>query len=169
MSQLYIKDGVVIATHDDSATVPPSTYGDGVLVVPVANYAPPAPAPGLPLVRTAPTPTSALLISAIGAQRYYVETKGITVSGMAVATDRESQARVNGAYNYTQLNPTLTLQFKTSVGFVTLTADQVKAVAQAVAAHVQACFALEGASVAAVTAGTITTWDHVAAIVWPTA
>jgi len=48
------------------------------------------------------------------------------------------------------------LRWKTSEGFVDLTADQVLAVADAVSEHVQACFDREDALLGAVNAGSIT-------------
>lgn len=75
--------------------------------------------------------------------RWELETGGITVSGMPVSTTRESQALINGAYSFAIVDPAATFQFKAETGFVTLDADTVKAVALAVASHVQACFAWE--------------------------
>lgn len=75
--------------------------------------------------------------------RWRRETAGITVSGAAVATDRESQAMLSGAWAYVQQNPAATIRWKAADGFVTLDAAAVTALAVAVGAHVQACFATE--------------------------
>lgn len=88
--------------------------------------------------------------------RYNLETKGITVSGAAVATDRDSQAMINGAYNLVQANPATVVQFKTDAGFVSMNAAAVTALAVAVGTHVQAAFAAEATVDAQITAGTIT-------------
>ena len=77
------------------------------------------------------------------AKRYALETGGIVVAGAPIATDRQSQAMVGNAYTYVQVSGAATVSYKTAAGFVTLTADQIKAVALAVGAHVQACFAAE--------------------------
>lgn len=91
------------------------------------------------------------------AARYNKETGGITVNGAAVATDRESQAMVNGAYAYALINPQLTISFKTEAGFTVLNATQITAVATAIAAHVQACFAVEASLDSGIDAGTVVT------------
>ncbi len=91
------------------------------------------------------------------AKRYVVETAGITVGGVAVRTDRASQATLTGAFNYAQQNPAAIIKWKTATGvFVDLDAATVTAVANAVGAHVQACFAKEAEVAAAIDAGTIT-------------
>lgn len=82
-------------------------------------------------------------------------------------TDRQSQSLITGAYNYVDANPDVTVQFKTTSGFVGLTVAQVKAVANAVAEHVQASFATEGAIAQQIIAGTITTTEEIDAFAWP--
>ncbi|CAN7432538.1 DUF4376 domain-containing protein [Rhizobium rhizogenes] len=101
------------------------------------------------------------------AKRYAVETGGIVFNGMSVMTDRQSQSLITGAYNYVDANPDVTVQFKTTSGFVGLTVAQVKAVANAVAEHVQASFATEGAIAQQIIAGTITTTEEIDAFAWP--
>lgn len=89
--------------------------------------------------------------------RYDREIAGITVNGVAVATDRKSQAMINGAFNMAMRDSTFTTEWKTVNGaFVTLDAPTIIATATAVGAHVAACFAKE-ASVAAAAGGTIKT------------
>lgn len=36
--KLYVRDGVVIATHDDGQSVPASSYGTSVTIVDYAGY-----------------------------------------------------------------------------------------------------------------------------------
>jgi hypothetical protein len=91
------------------------------------------------------------------AKRFEIETGGIAVETVAIATDRESQAMLVGAYNYLSLNQEATIQWKGETGFVTLGLAQIQAIASAVGAHVQACFAKEAEIVAEIVAGTITT------------
>jgi hypothetical protein len=100
-------------------------------------------------------------------KRYAVETAGIVFNGMLVMTDRQSQSLITGAYNYVDANPDVTVHFKTTSGFVELTAAQVKAVANAVAAHVQACFAAEGEVDQQIIAGTIAMTAQIDAFAWP--
>ena len=101
------------------------------------------------------------------AKRYVVETGGILFNGMSVMTDRQSQSLITGAYNYVDANPDVTVQFKTASGFVELTSTQVRSVANAVASHVQASFAAEGAVNQAIIAGMITTTAEIDAFAWP--
>ncbi|MBB5573321.1 DUF4376 domain-containing protein [Rhizobium paranaense] len=114
-----------------------------------------------------PEPVSVDLQAYAATKRYAVETGGIVFGDMAVSTDRQSQALIAGAYAYVQANPTITVNFKTANGFVNLTAAQVRAVANAVGAHVQASFAAEDAVVEAITVGTIKTAADVDAFPWP--
>ncbi len=94
--------------------------------------------------------------------RYAKETGGIIVNWVKLATDRESQALITGAWATAQINPQVTIQWKGSDGtFTALNAASITAVASAVTAHVQACFAAEAQVDAAITAGTITTMAEV--------
>ena len=76
----------------------------------------------------------------IAAARWEAETAGIDVNGFTVRTDRESQALITGAALAAFADPDYTCQWKTEAGFVSLDSVQIKAVAQAVRAHVQSCF-----------------------------
>ena len=92
------------------------------------------------------------------AARYTKETAGITVGNAPVATDRDSQAMINGMWAAAQINPAITVQFKSAGGgFAQINAAQIQSIAAAVIAHVQACFTAEAQVDAAITAGTITT------------
>jgi hypothetical protein len=103
-------------------------------------------------------PSSGGLTAYAAAARYAKETGGITVSGVAMPTDRETQAQLSGAYAYVQATPAATIQWKLANGsFASLTAAEIIAIATAVAAHVQACFAAEATVVAEIAAGTMTT------------
>ncbi|PWE26810.1 hypothetical protein C4N9_20455 [Pararhodobacter marinus] len=87
------------------------------------------------------------------ARRDQALVSGITVAGMPIATDDTSQSRIVGAALAVINDPNLTIQWKTEAGFVTLDAAQVLAVAQAVRAHVQACFDREAELLDALDAG----------------
>lgn len=89
--------------------------------------------------------------------RWKKEAGGIIVEGQAIATDRESQALISGAYSLVQAQPETIIQFKTRAGFVSLDAAQMSAIAVAVAKHVQACFGIEADAVAEIQSGSITT------------
>jgi len=88
----------------------------------------------------------------IKARRNAALVTGTTVAGMSIATDDTSQSRITGAALAVTIDPEATVQWKTGAGFVTLDAAQVIAVAQAVRAHVQACFDREAALLAALEA-----------------
>ena len=75
---------------------------------------------------------------------------------MAVATDRDSQALITGAALAAMLDSAYVCRWKTPSGFVELTAEQIIAVAQAVRAHVQACFDREAELLTEIDAGTLT-------------
>ncbi len=128
------------------------TYGE------IAAHVPPPPAP---------PPGTADLKAAAAAKRWAVETGGIAVGGATIDTSRESQTMIAGAYAYVQAQPATTVEYKTASGWVTLDAAAMTAIALAVGAHVQACFAAERGVCEAIDAGTITTLAAVDAASWP--
>lgn len=65
---------------------------------------------------------------------------GLTVNGVTVQTDTESRANLLGAKELGT-----SIKWKTSNGFVDLTAAQIAAIATAVGQHVQKCFDAEAA------------------------
>ncbi|WP_323041156.1 DUF4376 domain-containing protein [Gemmobacter sp.] len=89
----------------------------------------------------------------IKARRDMAIASGITVAGMALATDDLSQSRIMGAALSAMLDPGYSVQWKIAAGFVTLSAPQVIAIASAIRAHVQACFDREAQLLAALDAG----------------
>lgn len=76
----------------------------------------------------------------IAAARYEVETAGVTVNNVLIDTGRDSQALITGAALAAILDGDYSLNWKTANGFIHLTAPDIIAAAQAVRAHVQACF-----------------------------
>ncbi len=91
------------------------------------------------------------------AVRFNKEVGGITFNGAAVPSDRETQAKFVSAAVMAQLNPSITFEWKTDGGFLSLNAEQLIAVATAVGTHVQACFNVEATLSAGITAGMVTT------------
>ncbi|MCJ2144277.1 DUF4376 domain-containing protein [Methylobacterium sp. E-066] len=160
--QLYCKpagDGLtVLAVHADGDTSPLAAYSGATIVLPYAGTERPADLLGK-------APPAIDLSAYAAAKRFAVETGGVTVAGAAIATDRDSQAMIGNAYAYVycQASGAASVSYKSKAGFVTLTADQIKAVALAVSAHVQACFQAEDAVDAALAATppTITTLAQV--------
>lgn len=114
-----------------------------------------------------PPPTKADLKAYAASRRWAVETGGISVAGAAIQTDRASQAMITGAFAYAQVNPSASIAYKAADGFVTLSAAEVAAIANAVGAHVQDCFAVEASVVDAIDAGSITTIAEIDGVSWP--
>ena len=81
--------------------------------------------------------------SEIAAARYAAEIAGVTVGGVVVRTDRESQALITGAALKATQDAAYTCRWKTESGFVTLDSATIIAVADAVRTHVQGCFDTE--------------------------
>lgn len=100
------------------------------------------------------------------ARRDFTEARGITVNGVAVASDPDSQTRVANAYSGMQVTGATSIRFKATSGFIVLTLDQVKAVGSALFAHTQACFDAEDQIDAGLAANppTITTLADVDAV-----
>ncbi|MDR6915124.1 hypothetical protein J2X66_001989 [Pseudomonas sp. 3296] len=99
--------------------------------------------------------------------RFEHETAGITVNGVSIDTNRESQALITAAALSAVIDPTYVCIWKALSGPVELTATQLIAVATAVRAHVQACFDRECQLLEALAEGTYTVdmLDHG----WPAA
>lgn len=92
----------------------------------------------------------------IADRRWQAEVAGITINDMRIDTDDRSKLLINGAALEAVIDPSYVMQWKTPAGFVPLDAEQVKAVARAVRAHVQACFNREAELLGALEAGTFT-------------
>lgn len=115
----------------------------------------------------APAPTKSDLVAYAADKRWQVETGGITVNGATIDTSRESQAMITGAYTYSQAHPSELIRFKAASGWTTLDAPTLAAIATAVGAHVQSCFAVEETVDGAIEAGTIKTIAAIDAADWP--
>jgi len=100
----------------------------------------------------------------IAAARYAAEIAGVTVGGVVVKTDRESQALITGAALKATQDGTYSCTWKTESGFVTLNAATVLAVADAVRTHVQTCFDAEAAKCMLIDAAQ--TVEEVEAVAW---
>lgn len=96
--------------------------------------------------------------------RYQREIGGVELRGMNIATDRESQALITGAALQATVDEDYTCQWKTQGGFVSLSAQQIIGIAQAVRAHVQACFDREAELLVEI--GKAKTKEAVEAIKW---
>ena len=91
------------------------------------------------------------LLQAVTARRWEVETGGITLpGGVQIATTTQDQNRIATVISTAALGGVETVEFKAASGWATLTLDQVRGIAAAIAIHVQACFAAERAHHAAI-------------------
>lgn len=99
---------------------------------PISSYTPPPPTPLSEL--------KAAKKAEIAQARYNAEIAGVTINGVSIKTDRESQGLITGAALQALQDPTYTCNWKTENGFVMLMAEQIQGVAVAVRQHVQACF-----------------------------
>lgn len=96
--------------------------------------------------------------------RYDKETGGLTVDGVTIATDRESQSLLTGAALAATRDSGYACQWKTPNGFVQLDAATIIKIADAVRAHVQACFDREAELLVEI--GKAKTKEAVEAIKW---
>ena len=91
---------------------------------------------------------------AIKARRKQAMNSGMTVAGVPVHTDDQSQSRIMGAALAATIDPDTTVKWKGSDGgFVMIDAPAIIAIAQAVRAHVQACFDREAELLAELSEG----------------
>lgn len=103
----------------------------------------------------APRPVDILAV--IAARRFTAEVAGITVAGVPVYTDRTTQNKLTAAAFRALRDPEYTVDWKCTNGsFITLNAEQITAIADAVGDYVQACYTREGELVAAFNDGTYT-------------
>ena len=100
----------------------------------------------------------------IAQARYNAEIAGVTINGVSIKTDRESQGLITGAALQALQDNTYTCRWKGVGGFVELTAPQILAIADAVRAHVQACFDREAELLPLIEAAT--TEAELNAITW---
>ncbi|MBA5956230.1 DUF4376 domain-containing protein [Pseudomonas lactis] len=92
----------------------------------------------------------------IAARRFQAETGGVTVQGIPVNTERDSQSLLTGAAFAASLDPGYHIKWKAATGFVDLTGEQIIGIASQVRAFVQACFSREAELLGAVADGSIT-------------
>lgn len=100
----------------------------------------------------------------IAAARYVAETAGITLNGITIETDRQSQALITGAIVQSLVDPAYSLQWKTPTRFIPLTGEQLKEVGAAVRKHVQDCFDKEAELLKKIDAAK--DMEELAAVVW---
>ena len=84
------------------------------------------------------------LMDAATSKRWDVMTGGVTLpGGISVGTTIDDQNRVTSVIANAQLAGVESMDFKAQSGWVTLSLDQVRGIAAAVAMHVHACYSAE--------------------------
>lgn len=102
--------------------------------------------------------------------RWRRENGGFTLNGLQVATDDRSKMMIMGARIKADLDAGFSTEWKMPDGsFVTITAETIIAVSNAVLDHVNTCFALESSVLADIAAGTITTTAEIEDVFFPPA
>ena len=110
-------------------------------------------------------------LAALADYRWQRETGGMVFMGFPLATDGTSQTKYIGAAMAAQIDPALVIHWKCADGsFVSIDAAAILGIAQAVRAHVQACFDREAELAASINSQT--TVPAIAAVDitggWPT-
>ena len=108
--------------------------------------------------------SKAAKLAELASARYTEEIGGIVVGSVIIATDRESQAMMTGAYVSLKQGLMQSVNWKGDDGWVTATLTEIEPIAQAVGQHIQACFTKESQLAAQVAAAA--TVEAVNAIVW---
>lgn len=101
---------------------------------------------GTPCWTALPQPllTASGLRAAITSKRWQIETGGLTLhTGVHVATGIDDQNRITSVIANAELAGVESVDFKAASGWVSVTVAELKAVAAAIALHVQQCFTAE--------------------------
>ena len=115
-----------------------------------------------------PPPSREQLLAHAAAKRWRVETGGITVAGVAVATDDRAKMMIIGARSAAIADADWTTDWIGADGAIhRLDAAAMIAISDAVQAHVGAAFSAYAAILAAIEAGTITSLAEIDAAAWP--
>lgn len=77
------------------------------------------------------------------AARWSHETGGVQIGGVRVGTTLDDQNRISGVLSAIALGGLESVDFKAASGWVRLSAAEIQGIAQAISAHVQACFSAE--------------------------
>lgn len=114
---------------------------------------------GADVVPYAPEPEPLDLSAYARQRRWEIETGGIVVAGASIRTDEQSQAKISGAVQLLDKDPTLTeIDWEAQEGeWVTVDAAMMQAIGIAVGRHVQTCFSALRDVQAGIAGGTLTT------------
>lgn len=91
----------------------------------------------------------------LASRRWEAESAGTSINGITVHTDERTKSNIAGAALAAILDENYTVKWKTSSGdFITLNAQEIIGIAQAIRSHVQACFDREAILLDKINAGT---------------
>lgn len=88
----------------------------------------------------------------VAAMRWGIESGGITLNGVRVATAIDDQNRITSVIANAAAAGVTVLDFKAASGWVSLSLDDLRGIANTIALHVQACFSAERAHCEAIDA-----------------
>jgi hypothetical protein len=103
---------------------------------------------GIPVPTTPPETLETLRATVRAAatqRRWECETGGVTIGGVQVGSTTEDQNRISTVLAAADLGTVDQVDFKANSGWVTLTLAEIRGIAAAISAHVQACFTAERA------------------------
>ena len=191
MTQLICLDGFVFADHDDATPVNLADYPAGAVIIPWADRdasllpcspeAAPATATEMETpdglaryaarcrtadTRYAPVPTTAAQLKAYAAcARWYRSQAGTTVAGTRYATDDATEARITSKQRVFDADPKTVISWSAPGGFVKLDLAGFTAMAQAVAAYREACFAAQEKAEVGIGDGSLKTMAQIDAVI----
>lgn len=129
--QVVSKDGITIATYADDAVVPMDQFPGARLL----------PFPGDDEGGATEATPEVDLLAYAAQKRWQVETGGVNVNGLVIATDDRSKTLLMGARISAAANPQFTTPWTFADGSEQkLDAATILAASDAVLAHVSACF-----------------------------
>ena len=164
MRVAYCKNGVVVATHDDSQNISASVYGEGVIAVPIASAVAGNPMPDL---------TASDLLAFAAFKRRAVVNGGcvVAVDGLQIPiwADDKTIATLTALMMRASADPNLVIpSWKARDGtFFELNAGDIATLANGLFAFIQTAFDVEGAVAADIAAENITTLEEIEAADWP--
>jgi len=160
----YCKNGIVIATHEESQNIPESVYGEGVRAVPLTDAIAGEPMPAL---------NRSGLQAYAAAKRRAVIAGGCTIAvdGLQIPiwADDKTIATLTALMLRASIDPNLVIaSWKARDGnFFELNAGDIATLANGLFAFIQSAFDVEGSVSADIEAENITTLEEIEAAGWP--
>lgn len=115
-------------------------------------------------------PSQSELLQYAADKRYTVETGGCAFGGSIIATDRDSQTKITGAYAKAMANGSFLIRdWKLAPGVYLdlIDANTIIAIGDTVTEHVQACFTTERMVANAILMDTCNSYAQITAWTWP--